>query len=157
MTLNVEVTWPWSWLHFSGSIEARATMFALFFSFSGSLNWNKHKPSSFLGTWEMRSHVQGHVTLKYKVTREVYIVGLCLFESRDPTNLRIKTKIIVLASLEPEIWKVMFQVTWPWRTRSRVKVLVSVQVYCGSENSYTWETIKKSMLHWNQKNKRSFF
>ena len=63
---------------------------------------NKTKIScfSFIGTREMRSHVEGNVTLTYKVTCESCSVCLCEVEFQDPINLKNKQKMDVLASLE---------------------------------------------------------
>ena len=51
------------------------------------------------------------MTLTYKVTLDSYRVDLYLFDIRDPKNLRNKKKIIVLASLVPELGKVTLRVT----------------------------------------------
>ena len=58
-----------------------------------------------------KSHVQGHVTLTYKVTLDSYSFELYIFDIRDPKNLQNKKKIIALAALEPELRKVTFRVT----------------------------------------------
>ena len=51
------------------------------------------------------------MTLSYKVTLDSYSVDLYLFDIRDSKHLRNKTKIIALASLEPELGKVTLMVT----------------------------------------------
>ena len=66
----------------------------------------KDHRSSVTRTRVRKGHAQGHVTLSYKVTLDSYSVDLYLFDIRDPENLRNKKKIIVLASLEPELGKV---------------------------------------------------
>ena len=58
-----------------------------------------------------KSHAQGHVTMTYKVTLDIYSVDLYLFDIRDPKNLRNIKKIFALASLEPELGKVTLRVT----------------------------------------------
>ena len=47
-------------------------------------------------------------------------------------SCKTKKKIIALASLELEIWKVTLRVTWPWRTGSRLKATVWIHVYLSS-------------------------
>ena len=66
-------------------------------------------------TWEKnhhfrdkKGHVQGHVTLTYKVTFESYSV-VCLFEILDPKYLQNKKK----AFLHPDIYEnVTFPIFW---------------------------------------------
>ena len=82
------------------------------------------------------------MTLTYKVTLDSYSVELYLIDIRDPKNLQNKKKIIALASLEPEIRKVTFRVTWPWRTRSRLKVTVWNYIYLTSLTLKTCKTQK---------------
>ena len=70
----------------------------------------KHR-SGFSGTSDEKYHAQFHVTLIYKVTLDSYSVELYLFETLDPENLPNKERIIALASLEPELGKIMLRVT----------------------------------------------
>ena len=74
-------------------------------------NKKKDNCSSVTSTRLRKGHAQGHVTLTYKVTLDSYSVDLYLFDIRNPKNLRNKTKIIVLASLVPELGKVTLRVT----------------------------------------------
>ena len=48
-------------------------------------------------TSDKKGHVQGHVTLTYKVTLDRYSVESYLFDIRDPKNLQTKKKIIALS------------------------------------------------------------
>ena len=94
--------------------------------FHGCNQWNKEDHnSSFTGTGDKRGHVQRHVALTNKVTRDSYCVELDIFDIFDLKNLHNK-KIIALASLEQEIRQVTLMVTWPRRTRSRVIVTVTL-------------------------------
>ena len=52
-----------------------------------------------------------HVTLTYKVTRDSCCVEIYIFDIRDPEKPAKQKKIIVFASLEPEIRKVTLVVT----------------------------------------------
>ena len=61
---------------------------------------NKHRCSSFIGTRELQSHFWGHVTLTFKVTCKLPVFAYVFFELRASENLKIKTKIVVLALLE---------------------------------------------------------
>ena len=107
---------------------------------------NKYHRSNVTRTRVRKGHAQGHVTLSYKVTLDIYCVDSYLFDIRDPKNLRNKKKIIVLASLEPEIRKVTLMVTWPCHTRSRLIVTVWIHIYLTSATLKTCETKKRSSL-----------
>ena len=50
-------------------------------------NW-----SSFSGTSDKNGHVQGHVTLTYKVKLDSYSVEFNFFDIRDPKNLQNKKR-----------------------------------------------------------------
>ena len=76
-------------------------------------NKKKDHRSSVTRTRDRKGHVQGHVTLTYKVTLDSYSVEIYLFDIRDHKNLQNTKKIIAPASLEQEIRKVTFRVTRP--------------------------------------------
>ena len=103
---------------------------------------NKQKiiaPASLESDRDKKGHAQGHVTLIYKVTLDGYSAELYLFDISDPKNLWNKQKIIALASLESEIRKVTFRVTWPWRTGSRLKATVWIYVHLSSLSKITYK------------------
>ena len=54
---------------------------------------------------------QDQVTLTYNVMCEGYTLGFCVFELKNLKNLKNETKLVVLASLDPEKYKFMFSVT----------------------------------------------
>ena len=56
--------------------------------------------------WDSKGHLQGHVTLKFKVTRCLYKVTDSAIELHDPRNHRNKKKVIALTCIVPEIGKV---------------------------------------------------
>ena len=49
-------------------------------------NQKKVHRSSSSTTRDRKGHIQGHVTLTYKVTRQGYSIGLCCIEFPDPKN-----------------------------------------------------------------------
>ena len=55
-------------------------------------------------------------------------------------------KIIALASLELEIGKVTWNVTWPSRTRSRVEDTVFILIFLNFSTQNMLETKKQSLL-----------
>ena len=105
----------------SGSSDARAmilivTVWKYIYLTSLTLKLAKQRKdhsSSVIRTRDKKGHVQGHVTLTYKVTLDSYSVEIYLFDIRDHKNLQNTKKIIALASLEQEIRKVTFRVTRP--------------------------------------------
>ena len=106
-------------------------------------NKKKIQRSSLYTSRDREGHVQGHVTLTYKVTRQGYCIGLCFFEFLDPKNPKNKKKIIALACIQAEMGKVTYKVTWPWRTRSPAKVTVLVYV---SLSFLTRKTLKQKKI-----------
>ena len=104
----------------------------------------KDHRSSVTRTRDRKGHAQDPVTLTYKVTLDSYSVELYLFDICDPKNLQNKKKIIALASLEPEIKKVTFRVTWPWRTR--LKATVCIYVHLTPISKITSKIAQKSSL-----------
>ena len=147
------VTWPW---HTRSHLIFYSVELYLFdIRDPKNLQNKKDHPSSVIRTKDKKGHVQGHATLTYKVTHDSCRVKLYIFDIRDPKNLQNKKKIIALASLEQEIKKVTFRVTWPWRTRSRLIVTVLNYIYLTSVTLKTYKTKKdhRSSVIWTRDKK----
>ena len=84
---------------------------ALSFLTRKTMETKKVHPCSLFTTRDREGHIQSHVTLTYKVTRQGYSVGLCCVEFPDPKKHRNKKKFIAVACLQPETGKVPFKVT----------------------------------------------
>ena len=80
----------------------------------------------------------------HKVTHGRYSIYFDFFEFLNSKNVRNK-KFIALASLELEIGKVTWKVTWLSRTRFRVEDTVFILIFLYSSTQKMLET-KNSLL-----------
>ena len=143
MTLYVKVTWPWAWPFLTlVLVTLERWSFFCFAGFWGRGCLININPYYNYQAWQ-KGHVQHHVTLTYKVTRDSCCVELYICRIPDPKKPAKQKKIVSLTSLEQEIRKVTLMFTWPWRTRSRVIVAVWIYIYLTSATPKTCETKKK--------------
>ena len=93
-----------------------------------------------------KCHFQGHVTLTYKVNRQGHDIRSYSIDFPEVKKYRNKKKIIAVACIQAEIESVTFKVTWPWRTRSRVKVTTLAYIPLTFLRWITSETKKNWMF-----------
>ena len=121
----------------SGCRHATAVNFFCFHGFSGQgTQCNISQPCN-LDTWPCTSRLRDlDAWPRTSRSRDLDVQGhasrlqcwLMLHWVSWPKKPGKQKKFIAVACLQPEIGKVPFKVTWPWRTRSRVKVTVLAYV-----------------------------
>ena len=68
-------------------------------------NKKKDHRSSVTRNRDKKGHVQGHVTLTYKVTVKGYSAVVCFFKIHEPKNLQNKKKFIAPAFLHSDLFE----------------------------------------------------
>ena len=119
----------------------------MFTCFSWPTKLKKNKKITALAALE---HEIGKVTYIHTRSRDFHAQGHVLklrcwfmFTCHSwPKNTRKTKKVTALAALEQEIGKVTYKVTWPSRTRSRVKTTVLVYVHVFFLTKKNWKTRK---------------
>ena len=86
--------------------------------------------------------VQHHMTLSFKVIRKGHAFVTSWKEFPDQKNIRIKKNSIVFGQPQPKSVKVTYNLTWPWVSRSSVKVTHLWLVGIDSLTQWTLETKK---------------
>ena len=91
-----------------------------------------------------KNHVQHHMTLSFKVNRENHAFVTSWNEFRDPKNIRNNKKSIVLRQAQPKLVKVTYNITWPWVSRSSVKI---THLWLVGMNFVTQKTLETKKIH----------
>ena len=152
----LRVTWPWRTSSgvFRGAIgpcplwpkKKILTIGKIWKTWFGPLCVSTRGQQKFGPLFEILNTPLRTSSLTNKVTCKVYSVDLCSFQLRDPEKLENKRNVVALASLEPENWRVIFRVTWPWLSRSPVKLTLLAYVFSSWETPIIWKSKQKSLF-----------
>ena len=139
-SVTFKVTWPW---RTRSPVKATTFAYMLLTFLSGkTVETKKNRCCSMYTSRDRKCHFQGHVTLTYKVTRQGHDIRLYFIDFPEVKKYTNKKKIIAVACIQAEIESVTFKVTWPWRTRSRVKVTTFAYILLTFLRWITLETKK---------------